>query len=234
VIGGGPREQEGTEAAHELLAGQLPTAVVDYNDSCAIGLINTLQKSAIRVPGRYLRRGYDDSHTAKLSYVELTTVSQNAARMAEIAVRWVVARLNEQLADEREVVLSPQLIQRATAAAPRSNRYRCRCSPLRQADALHRRRPSPRGPPPRGQQHVSVSLGIGLDAPQARRRHRGGRSRESGGAGDSGRAEDDGNRGCRSTDANLVSQHPGEGMFSRVERRRALSNYVIQCKDPIT
>jgi DNA-binding LacI/PurR family transcriptional regulator len=50
VIGGGPREQEGTEAAHELLAGQLPTAVVDYNDSCAIGLINTLQKSAIRVP----------------------------------------------------------------------------------------------------------------------------------------------------------------------------------------
>jgi DNA-binding LacI/PurR family transcriptional regulator len=60
--------------------------------------------------------GYDDSPLARHTST-LTTVSQNTQQQAEHAVAAAVERLDEQCSAPREVVLSPRLAIRRTAAS---------------------------------------------------------------------------------------------------------------------
>jgi DNA polymerase III alpha subunit len=72
----------------------------------------------------------DDSWVSRLSCINLTTVGQDADRMAALAVDRAIARLNGQAASEREIVLPPYLVVRGTTAAPSE-----RAVPLRRARA---------------------------------------------------------------------------------------------------
>jgi DNA-binding LacI/PurR family transcriptional regulator len=119
VIAGDHTEAAGTRAARALLAGgALPTAVVAYNDSCALGLLDAFNRAGVEVPADVSVTGYDDSSLARLAHVNLTTVSQDARGQAEHAVAAAVERLDGGRVRPREVVLAPRLVVRGTTGPP--------------------------------------------------------------------------------------------------------------------
>jgi DNA-binding LacI/PurR family transcriptional regulator len=64
--------------------------------------------------------GYDDSEIARLSFIDLTTVRQDAALMAERAVQAITERLDHGRIEARDIVLDPTLVVRGTTGPPRS------------------------------------------------------------------------------------------------------------------
>ncbi|MFC4501541.1 MULTISPECIES: LacI family DNA-binding transcriptional regulator [Streptomyces] len=119
VLAGDPTEASGERAARQLLAGaRLPTAVVAFNDQCAIGVLAALARAGVPVPGEVSVAGYDDDALSRLSCFNLTTVSQSAREQARHAVIAAVERLDEGRSEPREVVLPPRLVPRGTTAEP--------------------------------------------------------------------------------------------------------------------
>lgn len=119
IVRGGADEEAGAAAARTLARGELPTAVITYNDACAVGLLDMFVRLGIDVPGAVSVVGYDDSKVARLSYLRLTTVSQDGQRLATVAVERVIERLERPLPPargKREVLLAPRLVVRATTA----------------------------------------------------------------------------------------------------------------------
>jgi DNA-binding LacI/PurR family transcriptional regulator len=115
IVAGDHGEESGARAARLLLASELPpTAVVAYNDSSAVGVLDALLRSGIDVPGEVSVIGYDDSPLARLAHIDLTTVSQNSRQLMQHAVAVVVERLDGDRTEHREVVVVPQLVVRGT------------------------------------------------------------------------------------------------------------------------
>jgi DNA-binding LacI/PurR family transcriptional regulator len=120
VVPGGQDEQSGIEAGGVLLAGpRLPTAVLAGNDWSAMGLLHSLGRAGVDVPGEVSVVGYDDSHLSHLSRIDLTTVRQDAAGQARHAVELVVARLDDPTLAVRTTVLEPTLVVRGSTGPPR-------------------------------------------------------------------------------------------------------------------
>jgi DNA-binding LacI/PurR family transcriptional regulator len=121
VIPGGRTESAGAAAAQAiLLAEPRPTAVLTYNDRCAMGLVDALVRAGVAIPEGISVIGYDDSPVARLAHIDLTTVSQNTPELTEHAVAVVVERLDDGSADHREVVVAPHLVVRGTTGPPRA------------------------------------------------------------------------------------------------------------------
>jgi len=124
VIGGDHTEAAGARAARLLLdeGPPLPSAVVAFNDHCAVGLLDALTRAGVEVPAEVSVVGYDDSSLSRLAHVNLTTVSQDARGQAEHAVAAAVERLDGGRTTPREVVLAPRLVVRGTTGPPPSAR----------------------------------------------------------------------------------------------------------------
>jgi DNA-binding LacI/PurR family transcriptional regulator len=127
VLPGDRTEESGARAARALLeapkpATARPTAVITFNDRAAVGLLDALVRAGVDVPGTISVVGYDDSPLARLAHVDLTTVSQDTARLAEHAVAAVVERLDGGRTVHREVVLPPRLVVRGTTGPAPSDR----------------------------------------------------------------------------------------------------------------
>ena len=120
VLPGGLTEQAGGAAARQLLAEGLPSAVIAFNDRCAVGLLDTVLRAGVQVPGDLSVVGYDDDRLSRLAHVNLTTVGQDVPELARLAVRRLVTRLEGTAARGREDVVAPHLIVRGTTAAPRA------------------------------------------------------------------------------------------------------------------
>ncbi|MEY9838098.1 LacI family DNA-binding transcriptional regulator [Streptacidiphilus sp. EB103A] len=115
VLPGGLTEDEGAAAARTLLTtGLRPTAVLAFNDRCAIGVLDTLLRCGVRVPAEISVVGFDDSRLARLAHIDLTTVGQDIPRLAGIAVGRAVARLEGEPDPEGETVIAPHLVVRGT------------------------------------------------------------------------------------------------------------------------
>ncbi|GAA4861146.1 LacI family DNA-binding transcriptional regulator [Saccharopolyspora cebuensis] len=119
VLPGDYTEESGARAARTLLAEPtLPTAVVAGNDLCACGLLETLVRSGVHAPEDLSVVGYDDSRTARLSFLSLTSVRQDATAMAERAVRAAAERLDDGRTDTEAIVLAPTLAVRSSTGPP--------------------------------------------------------------------------------------------------------------------
>ena len=116
-----------TEAAGAALAGRLmadgalPTAIVAYNDMVAIGLLLALRDRGVAVPEQVSIVGYDDTRSAGWSSVALTSVRQNGAMLAQIAVGWAVTPVEQRPAEPRAELVAPELIIRSSTAPPRAS-----------------------------------------------------------------------------------------------------------------
>ena len=120
VLHGNITEEAGEKAGrHFLDDGDLPTAVVAYNDQSAIGLLTAFRRAGIDVPGTVSVVGYDDDTLSRLAAFDLTTVSQNAEEQARQAVTAAVERLDQGRTAPREIVLAPSLVVRGSTARPR-------------------------------------------------------------------------------------------------------------------
>lgn len=121
TIPGGHTESAGARAAQTVLnAEPRPTAVLTFNDRCAMGFIDTLVRAGVDVPEAMSVVGYDDSPIARLAHIDLTTVSQDTPALTEHAVTAVIERLDNRRADHREVVVTPRLVIRGTTGPPPS------------------------------------------------------------------------------------------------------------------
>ena len=119
VIQGGHTEGSGALAAQTVLASEpRPTAVLAYNDRCAMGLIDTLVRAGVDVPGAISVVGYDDSPIARLAHINMTTVSQDTPQLTEYALTAMIERLENGRTDHREVVVPPHLVIRGTTGPP--------------------------------------------------------------------------------------------------------------------
>jgi len=119
ILAGGLTEESGAAAARLLLQDPVrPSAAAVFNDRCAIGVLDTLLRGGVTVPGDVSLVGYDDSRLARLSTVNLTTVGQDARTMADLAVTRAVGRLTGQQITEREMIIPPSLVVRGTTAPP--------------------------------------------------------------------------------------------------------------------
>jgi DNA-binding LacI/PurR family transcriptional regulator len=114
VVPGGYTEEEGAAAARTLLAEQLPTAIITANDLSAIGVLDMVLRAGVRVPQDLSVVGYDDSRFARLPGIDLTSVRQDIPRMARLAVKAVVERLDRPTRKPRDVALRPKLVVRGT------------------------------------------------------------------------------------------------------------------------
>jgi DNA-binding LacI/PurR family transcriptional regulator len=121
ILSGDHTEEAGVRAAEALLnERQAPSAVIASNDRSAVGVLDAFNRFGVDVPGSISVVGYDDSPLARLTHVNLTTVSQSAQEQAEHAVAAAVERLDNGRSAHREIVLTPQLIIRGTTGPPAS------------------------------------------------------------------------------------------------------------------
>ncbi len=119
IFPAGPGEEDGAAATQQLLARRpLPTALIAFNDRCAIGAIGTLHRAGMSVPQHMSVVGYDDSRIARISYIDLTTVGQNPGHLAHLAVHRAIARLEHQPIDRRDEIVKPELVIRTTTVTP--------------------------------------------------------------------------------------------------------------------
>ena len=122
VVAGGATEDAGVGAATALLrrASELrPTAVVCFNDRCAVGVADTFRRNGSDVPGDLSVVGYDDSPLARLGTLDLTSVSQDPLGLAEATVA-VAMTLLDGPGTRRgaDVVIPPRLVVRSSTSAP--------------------------------------------------------------------------------------------------------------------
>jgi DNA-binding LacI/PurR family transcriptional regulator len=117
ILPGDHTEESGATAARHLMGEtRLPTAIFASNDRCAHGVLATLLRAGVAVPGDVSVVGFDDSALARLSFIDLTTVRQDVTRMAESAVEAIAERLEQRRTTAREIVLDPTLVIRGTTA----------------------------------------------------------------------------------------------------------------------
>lgn len=121
VLPGDHTEESGSATAEVLLAegASMPTAVLAGNDRCALGLLDAVWRAGLSAPGDLSVVGYDDSHLAHMSHIDLTTVRQDPDRHAELAVRCIADRLDGSRDGVEEFVLDPMFVARGTTGAPR-------------------------------------------------------------------------------------------------------------------
>jgi DNA-binding LacI/PurR family transcriptional regulator len=125
IFSGGEDQLAGHRGARALIdqVDELPTAIVAFNDDVAVAAMGVLSQHGIELPRQISVIGWDDSSTAGLAHVDLTSVAQNPREMARLAVERVIARCDGHPIDDREIVLPPRLtIRSSTSAPPRRRR----------------------------------------------------------------------------------------------------------------
>lgn len=113
--------QAGYDAAGQLLScAERPTAIFCENDEMAIGAIQRIRQSGLRVPEDISVAGFDDIPFAAYCDPPLTTIAQPAEAFGRHAVEMLVAQFEQHPLETPHLVLPYSLVVRgSTAAAPR-------------------------------------------------------------------------------------------------------------------
>ncbi|WP_338555415.1 LacI family DNA-binding transcriptional regulator [Paenibacillus sp. KS-LC4] len=106
--------QGGRKLMSEMLdQSQRPTAVLCVNDFAAIGAIKAALEYGLRIPEDISIVGFDDSPLSTAVIPELTTVSQNAKELGELAVETLNLILNHKN-PKKQTILQPRLVVRSS------------------------------------------------------------------------------------------------------------------------
>ena len=116
TVPGGPTEEDGLRAGQSLI-GDMPSAIIAFNDRAALGVMESLRATGLQVPTDVSVLGYDDSQFARLSYVQLSSISQDAPLLAAAAVDRAVERI-ETPQPPAHLVRTPHLVLRRTTGHP--------------------------------------------------------------------------------------------------------------------
>ncbi len=95
-----------------VLAKELPTAIIAYNDNLALQIIQAIEELGLNVPDDISVVGIDDIFVSRYHKIQLTTVNQNKSLMgkkcAEILINKIINKKEEVLT----AVFKPELIVR--------------------------------------------------------------------------------------------------------------------------
>ncbi|MBP7460589.1 MAG: LacI family DNA-binding transcriptional regulator [Candidatus Delongbacteria bacterium] len=105
-----------------------PDAVFSANDSMAIGCINALQESRLRVPEDIAVVGFDDIDASSQIDPKLTTIRVNKERMGELAVQKLVELISQKNQASEKITLPVELIIRNSCGCQASIRETIRLS----------------------------------------------------------------------------------------------------------
>ena len=120
VVAGDFTQEAGERAAAELLGGPgRPTAVFTHNDQFALGVREAAYGMGLTVPGDLSLVGYDDSRTARLHGIDLTSVDMHAVELGKIAGDIALERLSNPGAPIADRCVTPRLVVRGSTAPPR-------------------------------------------------------------------------------------------------------------------
>lgn len=99
-----------------------PTAIVAANDQMALGLLRAFGEAGVDVPGEVAIAGFDDIEGTAYFRPPLTTVRQDFAALARLAIDRVVARLDgdSRLTGAVAAAIVPELVVRASTGASTS------------------------------------------------------------------------------------------------------------------
>lgn len=122
IIDGDLTQQGGFLAAQRLLALRTPpTAIVCVNDQTAIGVLHAAHVRG-RVVGQDLAvTGFDGLNDAIHTEPPLTTVNQPVYEIARRLVKMLLAQIQNQPLEERQVRLAPELIIRTSTSGVRES-----------------------------------------------------------------------------------------------------------------
>jgi DNA-binding LacI/PurR family transcriptional regulator len=94
---------------------KLPTALLCYNDSTAIGALTCAQRERLRVPQDIAIVGYDNTRPAAYPGVDLTSIDQQARAMGAKAAELLLHRIADFGRPAQRLTLAPQLIIRGSS-----------------------------------------------------------------------------------------------------------------------
>lgn len=90
----------------------LPKAIVAVNDVTAFGIINTLEKSNIKVPDDISVISFDDIAFAKMFTPALTTMKQPSIEIGQRTAEILLNQINDDTHSQQAVMIEPELIVR--------------------------------------------------------------------------------------------------------------------------
>ncbi|HOG45768.1 MAG TPA: LacI family DNA-binding transcriptional regulator [Anaerolineae bacterium] len=105
------------QATRQMLAmgeGRRPSAIACVSDLIAAGALNAATDMGLEVGRDVAVAGFDDAPIAHYIRPPLTSIRQPLAEVAERAVQMLLALVHGELPAERQVLLEPQLIVRAS------------------------------------------------------------------------------------------------------------------------
>ncbi|MGP0222640.1 MULTISPECIES: LacI family DNA-binding transcriptional regulator [unclassified Paenarthrobacter] len=112
-------QEAGERAAYTLLdTPDRPTAIFTHNDQFALGVREAAFARGLKVPGDLSLVGYDNSRTARLHGIDLTSIDLHALDLGRLAGETALERLNNPDAPVTDRRLMPQLVLRNSTAAP--------------------------------------------------------------------------------------------------------------------
>jgi LacI family transcriptional regulator len=114
VLEGDFLKPSGYEAAKKFLAMRdSPSAIFGVNDYMALGALEAILDSGLRVPEDVALIGFNDIEFSSLKTVELSTIGQKKYEMGSIAVHTLIERIEKRDGDRaRQITLEPELIVR--------------------------------------------------------------------------------------------------------------------------
>jgi len=117
VLDSGTDTEAGERAAAQLVAmADRPTAIIAANDMTAFGVISALAAQGVHVPADVSVIGFDGLTLGARYNPALTTICQPIADMGHIAIDLAEKKATNGSVDH--VVLTPELLVRASTAAP--------------------------------------------------------------------------------------------------------------------
>lgn len=124
IVPGAWSYEGGRRAAQSLLARkELPTAIHAGADVAAFGALSEFWLAQRRIPEELSISGYDNTDTASMEPLGLTSVDQFGQRMGALAAELLMERIGGR--DEaRHLLIEPELIARRTTGPPRPMRRR--------------------------------------------------------------------------------------------------------------
>ncbi len=118
VLEGDWSAASGYQVGCQLACDPAVTAVFCGNDTMALGVMRALAERGLRVPGDVSIVGFDDVPEAGYYLPPLTTVRQDFGEVGRRALSTLIDRMSGAIAAGLRVRVAPELVVRASAAAP--------------------------------------------------------------------------------------------------------------------
>ena len=117
---GGTRIDGALAAECIVSSGDLPKAIIAYNDQVAFGLLDVFARRGVRVPEDVSVVGFDNVPEAGLEHLSLTTVEQRADRLAIAVSESVLTRIRGNASKGLTLLPPEALVVRTSTGAPRT------------------------------------------------------------------------------------------------------------------